>query len=414
MTFTHYHDETVAFVKGLIVWLSKFYKKIKHFDALRCEISTRCLFERANFALYTKFSFLLMIKMDLFEMIKSLLRISMLVAVTAALGCKGDSKKLPEATQRVQQDPEMIELNGLLQADPQNDSLLYRRALLYYRLEGFDEALADVGKALQIDSLHPQYYHLMADVLLDYGRPNDSKKAIEVLKTAAAKFPNRTPTLLKLSEFQLIVRKHSDALETLNKILLRDPQNAEAFFMSGRVALDKGDTLNAIASLKKSVQLNADNQDAWIFLGRIYSTKNNPQAVQYFDNALRVDSSSLEAREYKAAFYKRQGQFDKAFAIYKDIILRNPDYANAYFDMGMIYLELDSLNKAYTNFDIATRTDVLFVDAFYYRGLSSELLGNLPAALDDYTRASKMSPDFEDAKAAKERLEQKGVKRNPQ
>ncbi|MBU6341229.1 MAG: tetratricopeptide repeat protein, partial [Bacteroidetes bacterium] len=149
-------------------------------------------------------------------------------------------------------------------------------------------------------------------------------------------------------------------------------------------------------------------------LGRIYSTKNNPQAVQYFDNALRVDSSSLEAREYKAAFYKRQGQFDKAFAIYKDIILRNPDYANAYFDMGMIYLELDSLNKAYTNFDIATRTDVLFVDAFYYRGLSSELLGNLPAALDDYTRASKMSPDFEDAKAAKERLEQKGVKRNPQ
>jgi tetratricopeptide (TPR) repeat protein len=338
---------------------------------------------------------------------------AILAAFCLFYACSGDSKKLSEAAQAVQQDPEMMQLNQLLESNPNNDTLLYRRALLYYRLDGYDEALLDVGKAIQIDSSKAPYYHLMADVLLDYGRPNDSKRAIEVLKTATRKFPNRLSTLLKLSEFQLIVRKHGDALETLNQVLLRDPQNAEAYFMSGRVALDKADTLNAIASMKKSVQLNADNVDAWIFLGRIYSTKNNPQAIQYFDNALRVDSTSLEAREFKAAFYKRQGQFDQAFSIYRDIITRNPDYANAYFDMGMIYLEQDSLDKAYAHFDLATKTDVLFVDAFYYRGLSSELKGNPVAALADYKQAYKMNPTYEEAKAAKERLEKAGVKDTP-
>jgi tetratricopeptide (TPR) repeat protein len=327
--------------------------------------------------------------------------------------CKGEPKKLSEAEQAMQQNPEMVQLNQMLESNPKNDTLLYRRALLYYRLDGYDEALADVSKAMQIDSSKAPFYHLMADILLDYARPNDSKRAIEVLKVAAQKFPNRLATLLKLSEFQLIVRKHNDALATLNQVLLRDPQNAEAYFMSGRVALDKGDTLDAIAAMKKSVQFNSDNVDAWIFLGRIYSTRNNPQSVQYFDNALRVDSTNLEAREFKAAFYKRQGQFDKAFSVYREIIARNPDYANAYFDMGMIYLEQDSLEKAYTNFNIATKTDVLFVDAFYYRGLSSELKGNLPAALDDYTRAYKMSPTYEEAKTAKERLEKAGVKVAP-
>ena len=241
-------------------------------------------------------------------------------------------------------------------------------------------------------------------MLLDYARPNDSKRAIDVLLTAAYLFPDRIPTLLKLSEFQLIVRQHDDALATLDKILQRDPQNAEAFFMAGRVALDKGDTTRAIASLQKSVQYDADIGDAWRFLGRIFAERNNSLAIRYFDNALRVDTMDLEAREYKAAFYKRRGEFDKAFQAYRDIIIRNPDYSNAYFDMGMIYLELDSLPKAYDHFNLALKTDPLFVKAYYYRGHTAELQGNIEAAKADYRQASGMSPNYPDPKIALERL----------
>jgi tetratricopeptide (TPR) repeat protein len=181
--------------------------------------------------------------------------------------------------------------------------------------------------------------------------------------------------------------------------------------MAGRVALDKGDTLAAIASLQKSVKIDATNDDAWIFLGRIFSNRNNPVALQYFDNAIRLDSTDLEAREFKGVFYKRRGEFDKAFATYRDIVARNPDYSNAYFDMGIIYLELDSLSKAYDHFDIAVKTDALFVKAYYYRGLCAELQGNLDAALADYKQANGMSPDFEEAKKALERLEKGAMKK---
>ncbi len=306
-----------------------------------------------------------------------------------------------------QQDPELATLNALIEKQPGNDSLLYRRAMAYYNLDAYDEALLDLNAALKRDSMQPRYYHLLADVLLDYGRPNDSRRAIEVLKLAAQRFPGRIPTLLKLSEFQLIVKKHGDALTTLDQILQRDPQNADAFYMAGRVALDKGDTTSALASLQKSVRFDANNDDAWMFLGRIHSTRNDPVAIQCFDNALRLDSTNLEAREFKGAFYKRRGEFDKAFLIYRDIIVRNPDYPNAYFDMGMMYLEMDSLPKAYSSFDIATKTDPLFVMAYYWRGVVSEKQGNLAAALADYKQANGMSPGYLEAKEAKERLEKK-------
>ena len=177
------------------------------------------------------------------------------------------------------------------------------------------------------------------------------------------------------------------------------------FDVTGRVALDMGDTARSVTAFQKSVQLDASIPDAWVFLGRIYSNKNDPRAVQFFDNALRLDSTLLEAREFKGAFYKRRGAFDKAFEVYRDIVVRNPDYSNAYFDMGMIYLELDSLNKAYDHFNIAIKTDPLFVKAFYYRGVSSESMGNAEAAYADYVQAYKMSPNYVPAKEAVERLE---------
>ncbi len=320
--------------------------------------------------------------------------------------CKGDTeKKIPEAKLRVATDPELARWTQLIERDPKNDSLYFARATTYYQLDGFDEALADLQEAIRLNPDKPEYYHLLADVLIDYARPNDSKRAIEVLEQAAQRFPERIPTLLKLSEFQLIVRQHSAALATLDRIFRLDPRNPEAFFMAGRVALDGGDTAKAVAAFKKAVQYEAEHLDAWMFLGRIYLNQGNPMALQCFDNALRIDSTYLEAREFKAIFYKMRGEFDRAFELYRDIVRRNPDYSNAYFDMGMMYLEMDSLSKAYDHFNIAVKTDPLFVMAYYYRGLTSELLGNLEAARSDYKQALKMSPNYAEPKEALARLE---------
>ena len=318
--------------------------------------------------------------------------------------CKNEQKPAAAVTPAEQQDPELASLNQQLTANPNNDSLLFQRARLYENLEGYDEALKDLAAAIRIDSLRPQYYHLLADVLIKYGRPNDSHRAIEVLQTAARLFPENIPTLLNLSKCQLIVRQHGDAMATLDKVFRRDPQNAPGYLMAGRVAIDMGDTTRAIVALKKSVQFDAENTNAWRFLGLLYAQRNDPQAVQYFDNALRVDSTDWEARLYKAEYYKKRGEFDQAFATYREIVVRNPDYSNAYFDMGMIYLEQDSLQKAYDQFNIAIKTDPLFAMAFYYRGHSSELMGNKEAALSDYRQAHNMLPSYPEPMEALKRL----------
>jgi tetratricopeptide (TPR) repeat protein len=301
-------------------------------------------------------------------------------------------------------NPEIDRLSKLLADNPKHDSLYYQRGYNYWELDAYDEAIADATKAISLDSMKPLYYHLLADAHLDYARPNDSKRALSVMERACALFPENQHTYLKTSEFYLIVRQHGAALKKLEHIITRDPLSAEAYYMTGRITLDMGDTIKTIQALKKSVQLDADNKDAWVFLGRIYSKQRNDLAIQFFNNALRLDSTDVQVQEFKAAHYKRKGDFKNAFALYGKIITEHPDYSNAYFDMGLIHLELDSLDRAYSDFDKAIKTDPLFVIAYYYRGVCSESKGDKQAAIKDYQQANKMSPNLPEPKEALERL----------
>ena len=321
---------------------------------------------------------------------------------TLTTGCRNEAPSAAPANSGG--SPEIARLSKLLEENPDNDSLYYQRSVAYWELEAYDEAIADATRAISMDTLKPGYYQLLADVLIDYRRPNDSRRAIEVMTKACDKFPDDLPTWLRISEIYLIVKQHGDALKALDHVLKRDPQNAEAYFTTGRVALDMGDTTRCVKSLQKSVLLDSENKDAWVFLGRLYTKKGNPLALQYFDNALRIDSTDVQTQEFKAAFYKSQGQFDNAFELYRKIITEHPDYSNAFFDMGLIYLEQDSLDKAWWNFDMATKTDPLFVIAYYYRGVASEEKGDLQTAIEDYKQAYKMSPNLPEPKAALDRL----------
>ena len=52
--------------------------------------------------------------------------------------CTNDAKKAPAAPALAGQDPALVKLGELIAQSPDNDSLLYQRAKVYYNLEGYD------------------------------------------------------------------------------------------------------------------------------------------------------------------------------------------------------------------------------------------------------------------------------------
>lgn len=298
-------------------------------------------------------------------------------------------------------NPAIDGLSQKIQAKPNDPELYYARSLAFYENEGYDEAIMDAQKAIQLDTLKPDYFHHLADVYLDYFK---SRLALNTMEEAARRFPDRIPTLLKLSEFQLILNKNEESMKTIDRILKLDPQNSEAFFMFGMNFKETGDTNRAINSFQEAVSYNPDLVDAWINLGQLYSAQGNQLARTFYDNAIEVAPNSIEALHAKAEYLSDQEQLDEAIAIYKQINVLDPQFEAAYFNTGLLYLDLDSIPQAYNAFDVALKVSPTFIMAYYYRGVAAEMQGRLKQAKSDYEQALRMAPNYDKAQEGVARL----------
>jgi tetratricopeptide (TPR) repeat protein len=308
--------------------------------------------------------------------------------------CRQTSSETQDAAVVSTGDPALDDLNTLITQHPEDPTLYAQRAEQFYEKEGYDEAIRDLQMALSIDSTNVDYHHLLADVYMDYFR---SRLALRTMERAAALYPERIPTLLKLSEFQYILKQYESSLATVDKVLKLDARNADAYFMLGMNFKDMGDTTRAINSFQTSVEIEPSQVDAWITLGRLHAAIKSPLAERYFDNAIYEGRGSVIPLHAKADFLRDQGDLPGALELYQEINRLDRQYEEAYFNAGMIYLKQDSLDKAYELFNIAVGVYPLYVKAYYFRGLTAEMQGNAAQARADYQHALNLLPDYTDA-----------------
>jgi len=310
----------------------------------------------------------------------------LLLGVFLFLGCKNDSVDSNTSEQGIPTtgNPTIDNLTKQILDNPDDPTLYAARAGAYYQVQGFDEAIADLAVALRYDSTNIEYHHVLADVYLDYYK---SDLAIKTMERAAALAPERIPTLLKLSEFQYILKQNSPSLKTVNQILTINPQESEAYFMMGRNFYDMNDPERAIGSFQKAVAINSDLIEGWIYLGELFDKKDSEMAIQYYNNALEIDSTHIDALTGKAVYYHSRGQLDEAINAYSRIHRMHPQHADAYYRSGLASLEMDSVQTAFKQFDLAIKMEPTNVMAYFYRGTVHELRGERAAAKNDYQQA---------------------------
>lgn len=319
---------------------------------------------------------------------------------TAFVGCKKKETNADPSTPSG--NAALDKLNAQIEKSPRNAELYYARAEEFFNLEGFDEAIADLNKAISIDSTKADYYHLLADAYLDYFK---SFKALKTMETAASRFPQRIPTLLKLAEFQMILKLHEESMRSIDRVLKIDPQNAEAFFMFGMNFKQTGDTARAINSFQTAVENDPDLVDAWINLGQLHASLGNSIAERYFQTATRIDPKNIEALHAQGYYLQSIGDLKASLAVFRKINRIDPEYAEGYFNAGLLLMDMDSIPSAYEKFDAAIKASPVHIQAFFYRGVAAEIMGKTAQAKADYAQALKLSPDYGKAREGLERVQ---------
>ena len=207
-------------------------------------------------------------------------------------------------------------------------------------------------------------------------------------------FPERIPSLLKLSEMQMILNQNENSIFTVNEILRISPQHKEAFFMLGMNFRALGDIDRSINSFRTAVEIDPEMVDAWIILGELHETKGSKDAIKYYDNALNVAPDQPEVLHSKAFYLQNNGDIPGALELYRQINIKSPNYADAYLNAGLIYMEIDSLDKAFEQMNLLAGIQPQNPFAYYHRGLIHNAYGNYEAAAIDLQNAINLAPDF--------------------
>jgi len=312
-------------------------------------------------------------------------------AVICLSGC-GESAKQQTVEES---DPEDIS------ARPEEPGLYFLRAQKYYQKQRFQEAILDMEKAMSMDSLNPEYYHLLSDVYLDY---YNSSGALRMMNRVLALYPERIPSLLKMSELKYILEDYDGSVLIINEIIRIDPQNAEGFFMLGRNFMALKDEVRAIQSFQRAVELDSKLTDAWMYLGELFESRKDPAAIKYYESAVLSDPTSNEALHAKAFYLQNHGKESDAIGLYKQIIVRDKAYTDAYLNSGLLYLDMDSLQQALSQFSLMTANAPTNYLGFYYRGIVYEKLGKRDAARSDYESAYRLNGDDQKVQNALKKL----------
>lgn len=284
-------------------------------------------------------------------------------------------------------------INDKIRQNPDNAALYLERALISIQENDLSSGLKDLNRAIYIDSTKSDFYFHRADL---YFKQRQTRAAREDLEKAVAIDPKSEKAYLKLAELELVLEKYAQAIKYCNEVLKINVFNPKAYLMKGMSYKYAGDSANAISSFQTAVEQDDQLYEGYIQLGALLAYKKDPIALEYYNNALRLQPTNLEAIYHKSMFLQELKQFDKAIEGYDLMLSIDSINRNAQYNKGYLYLVYaQDPTKALLCFEKVLKNHPNDVDALYNAGFCFEKKKNVSQASSHYAKALDIKPDYE-------------------
>jgi len=205
-------------------------------------------------------------------------------------------------TSVLQEDSVLSQLNERIRADINNKDLYLARADYFLEEQNPKEAMQDINRAFRIDTAYLPTLLKQADFLTKSGK---LELSLNVIDKANQLHRNSSVVQVAYSQLYLVARNNEKSLSYADLAIKYDMYNAEAYYLKGFNFLEIGDTAKAISSYRTAVEQDPDYFEAFLELGLIFSQKNDPLALEYFNNALEIQPTEKRAL-YSKGMYEQE------------------------------------------------------------------------------------------------------------
>jgi tetratricopeptide (TPR) repeat protein len=321
------------------------------------------------------------------------------------VSCDEEAKKSDVVTTTsvaIEKEDSLGWINKQIIASPNNPDLYIAKARYFLRKDNLKASVAEVDRAIGIDSTNINYYIFKGDAFYD---ANDLVDAKNQFLKAAEMDENNIHVNIKLSWISLIAGQHESCFVYANKVLKQDQYMAEPYYLKGLAYKELGNFKLSVSNFRTASEQDNDFIEAWLQLGYMYDAAEDTLAGAFYENALRIDSNNLDALYAFGVHLQTWGLANEAIEQYQHIIRVDDNYHDAYYNIGYVYLDLLQENdSAIKYYDKVLALNKYNFKGYYNRGLAFEQNDMLPQAQHDYEECLKLKPDYTPAAKAMSRV----------
>ena len=128
------------------------------------------------------------------------------------------------------------------------------------------------------------------------------------------------------------------------------------------------------------------------------------RALGAYESAIQVNPNYVDAYVNIGTLYYNRQKFEKAQRYYRQALARDPHHAKAYFNLGNVLDELGCSDKAIELYEKAIQVDSSFSDAYFNLATICEKLGIQDTAIKHWTSYLKLDSNSQHADFARRRL----------
>lgn len=254
---------------------------------------------------------------------------------------------LEQAKARPKSDFEgyVADLTEAIRLDPNLTEAFGRRAYAYASKGQFEQGIADMDECIRIEPTNAGFYENRGRMYDELGNQNaaiaDYTEALRLDPDLPYVYYNRGLLYFQLGDYEKSLADNTEAIRGR-------PTHAQAYHNRGTAKQRLGDIEGALQDFARSIELeNPEKILSHECMGRIYLKKRDmDKAISHFSEAIQLGTSYTGTYVSRGYAYAKLKQYELAIMDYQEAIRRNPDLADAYYDLAQIYRDIGDEAKA--------------------------------------------------------------------
>lgn len=195
-------------------------------------------------------------------------------------------------------------------------------------------------------------------------------------------------------EMKLQIANHKKKLESYEKAIKIDPNNAQTWFNIGYTYDQLRNRKKAIESFKKGLTIDSKNANAWYNMGMVYKQDRNiEKAKESFEKVIELNPNDSIIWQQMGIFYDLIENNEKAIECYEKALLINPKDDLSWYNLGFSYGESGDHIKEIESFKEAAKINKKTEMPWYQLGFAYSRNSNFEKAIESFKKALEIKPN---------------------